>query len=340
MSSSTRSGVSSAICLGRLHAVIGFADDLDIRVRAQQLLQPLARRLLVVDHQRPNHQTQTRPRPDRRLHHHHRDVVLILPRAAIRANRVEHARRRRRRPLRSRQPSSNVHQPLIAELLVRLVARLADAVGVGDEHGAGVQRDAVRSKGAGFDQAQAPDRWRRAHVHRPRQAPAPAGWPGVDEREPCDATRRARRRSPSRSARRRSSRSTSRSTAAINSSGSRCASVAAVLTRACTADATRPAATPLPDASPSSNRPRDRRTGLRPASGSETRRRNRRRRRAPAARRRRNRSPGSPAAIPATCAPAPRTPRQCRARRVCVASRARTRSSVAASLARDTGFSR
>jgi hypothetical protein len=43
----------------RLHAIIRFADDFDIGMRAEQLLQPLARRLLVVDHQRADHRAFT-----------------------------------------------------------------------------------------------------------------------------------------------------------------------------------------------------------------------------------------------------------------------------------------
>jgi hypothetical protein len=44
---------------GRLDAVACLADDGDIGMRRQQLLQPLARRLFVVDQERANHCTFT-----------------------------------------------------------------------------------------------------------------------------------------------------------------------------------------------------------------------------------------------------------------------------------------
>ena len=98
--------------LRRLHAVFRFADDFDVGMRAQQLLQPLARRLLVVDDQCPNH---CQPQPQvpslQGLHHQHRHVVLILPRAAELRERSSTGAQTSA-ALRSRQPSINVHQPL------------------------------------------------------------------------------------------------------------------------------------------------------------------------------------------------------------------------------------
>ena len=55
MSSSTQIGRELAHPLDRLHTVLGFAHELDIGLAGQQLPQPIARGLFVVDEENADH---------------------------------------------------------------------------------------------------------------------------------------------------------------------------------------------------------------------------------------------------------------------------------------------
>ena len=321
--------------LDRLHAVFGLADDLDIcapRAAAAAARAPAARR----------------PRAACESVSDLMGQSFAFTTSTVTSS-CPAARRDARGPRRgcAAQSSAAARCGLpssesasrVAELLVGVVERLGHAVTVGDHTAPGIEREACVPKRRRFEQAQGRARWRRcAGVRRCPGEHQHRRVSGVDERRVGAATHRARGRSRSRSGRRRWWRRASRLTAATRFRARGALARAAVSMRACRLEATRPAGMPLPDASPSS-KPTRMTWPDAPAAPDESSRRNRRRRRAPAATPPRNRSRESPAAARPHVRLHGRR-RAIRAPGPSVASRSRTRSSVAASLARVIGFSR